>query len=127
MSNHRTTLAGWAVLWILACGAAEAGDSFATIDGEPVSFEEFDRFVYNESRQTYYHGSPLDDQGMIDFRRSAADKWREWWRENRDTFDFQMLKDQRAAEEAERAEREARAEEKRKRREEKRKKRERQE
>jgi HEAT repeat protein len=52
------------------------------------------------------------------------DKWREWWRENRDTFDFKLMKEQRAAAEAERAEREARQEEKQRQREEKRKKRE---
>jgi hypothetical protein len=52
------------------------------------------------------------------------DKWRQWWRDNRDTFDFKMLKEQRAAEAAEQAEREARQEEKRRKREEKRKKRE---
>lgn len=52
------------------------------------------------------------------------DKWREWWKENRDTFDFKMMKDQRDADTAEAAERKARQEEKRRKREEKRKKRE---
>ncbi len=52
------------------------------------------------------------------------DKWRAWWRENRDTFDLKMMKAQREAEAAKQAEREARQEEKRRRREEKRRKRE---
>ncbi len=51
------------------------------------------------------------------------DKWRAWWRENRDTFDFKMMKEERAAEAEAAAEREARQAEKRRKRAEKRKKR----
>ncbi len=36
------------------------------------------------------------------------DKWRQWWRENRDTFDFEMIREERTAAEKAAAERKAR-------------------
>ncbi len=74
MRNPGRTVATWALLGLAACTAAHAGGSFASIDGDEISYEEFERFVYAESRQTFYHGAPLDEQGMIEFRRDAADK-----------------------------------------------------
>lgn len=74
MSKHSRTLITWALLGLMTSGSALAGDTFATIDGEAISYEEFDRFVHSESRQTFYHGAPLDEQGMIEFRRESADK-----------------------------------------------------
>lgn len=67
-------LAAWALLGFGVVGPAHAGDAFATIDGDDIAYEEFERFVYAESRQTFYHGAPLDEQGVIEFRRSAADR-----------------------------------------------------
>lgn len=73
MRNPGRKLATWALLGFAALNTAQAGDSFAKIDGDEISYEEFERFVSAQSRQTFYHGAPLDEQGMIEFRRKAAD------------------------------------------------------
>jgi hypothetical protein len=52
-------------------GAAEA---LATIDGETVSYAEFERLVYTESRQTFYHRAPPGEEEFIAFRRKVANK-----------------------------------------------------
>ena len=73
MRNPGRILVTWALLGLFTSSPATAGEAFATIDGEEVSIEEFERFVYAASRKTFYHGSPLDEQGIIEFRRKAAD------------------------------------------------------
>jgi len=72
MSNPCRIFATWALLGLMACATAYAQGTFASIDGETISTDEFERFVYTESRRTFYHGSPLDEQGVIEFRREAA-------------------------------------------------------
>lgn len=61
-------LAGY---WALA-SAETAG--IATINGEPVSYEEFERMAYTEARQTFYHAAPSDEATYLAFRREVADK-----------------------------------------------------
>lgn len=61
-------LAGFSTL----VGAQGAG--VATIDGEPVSYDEFERMVYSEARQTFYHAEPPDAAAYLTFRRQVADK-----------------------------------------------------
>jgi hypothetical protein len=65
----------WAIpALIFWAGVSSAADAVALIDGEPVSYEEFEQFAYVEARQTYYHGTPPEGRAMIDFRRGAASK-----------------------------------------------------
>ena len=54
--------------------AGAEGAGIATIDGEPVSYEEFERMAYAEARQTFYHAAPPDEETYIAFRREVADK-----------------------------------------------------
>ena len=54
--------------------AGAQGAGIATIDGEPVSYEEFERMVYAEARQTFYHAEPPDAATYLAFRREVADK-----------------------------------------------------
>ena len=61
----------------LACFSTPAhadGAGIATIDGEAVSYEEFERMVYAEARQRFYHAKPSDDAVYLAFRREVADK-----------------------------------------------------
>ena len=65
----------WAVyIMIFWAGVSSAADSLALIDGEPVSYEEFEQFAYIEARQTYYHGTPPEGRSMIEFRQQTANK-----------------------------------------------------
>jgi hypothetical protein len=62
---------------LLACFSplASAGqEGVATIDGEPVSYDEFERMVRAEARQKFYHAAPSDDAVYLAFRREVADK-----------------------------------------------------
>jgi len=53
---------------------AEVG-GVATIDGEPVSYDEYERMAYSEARQTFYHSAPSDDVSRyLAFRREVAEK-----------------------------------------------------
>jgi len=54
--------------------SAGATEALATIDGETVSYEEFERLVYTESRQTFYHRAPPGEEEFIAFRRKVANK-----------------------------------------------------
>ena len=72
MSNPCRLFVTWALLGLMASATAYAQGTFASIDGEVISTDEFERFVYAESRRTFYHGSPLDEQGVLEFRRAAA-------------------------------------------------------
>lgn len=45
----------------------------ATIDGEAISYEEFEQMVYAEARQTFYHAAPPEET-YLSFRREVADK-----------------------------------------------------
>lgn len=53
--------------------ASAEGAGIATIDGDPVSYEEFERMVYSEARQRFYHAAPSDDATYLAFRREVAD------------------------------------------------------
>lgn len=46
----------------------------ATIDGMPVSYDEFERMVYTEARRTFYHAASPDDETFLAFRRDVANK-----------------------------------------------------
>lgn len=53
---------------------AEVG-GVAVIDGEPVSYDEYERMAYSEARQTFYHSAPSDDASRyLAFRREVAEK-----------------------------------------------------
>ena len=54
--------------------SAGATEALATIDGETVSYEEFERLVYTESRQTFYHRAPPGEEEFVAFRRKVANK-----------------------------------------------------
>ena len=49
-------------------------EGLATIDGVPVSYDEFERMVYTEARQTFYHAATPDEETYLRFRRDVADK-----------------------------------------------------
>ena len=69
---YATTLS---LLLVFAQGRpANATEALATIDGEAVSYDEFERLVYTESRQTFYHSAPPDEEEFIAFRRKVANK-----------------------------------------------------
>ena len=53
---------------------AQAVAVFATIDGEQISYDEFERLAAIEVRQTFYHGAPENEAALIEFRREIADK-----------------------------------------------------
>lgn len=75
-SRHQPTLA-LLLSALLACFATQASaesTGIATIDGEPVSYEEFERMVYAEARQKFYHAKPNDDAVYLAFRREVANK-----------------------------------------------------
>ena len=59
------------ILWF---GPASAADALAVVDGEVISYEEYEQFAYAEARQTYYHGKPPEGQAMIEFRQQMADE-----------------------------------------------------
>lgn len=50
------------------------GAGIATIDGEFVSYDEFERMVYTEARQTFYHAATPDEATYLAFRRGVAEK-----------------------------------------------------
>jgi len=54
--------------------AADGADVFATVDGESITKQEFEREVYSAARQTYYHGSPPGEEEYIEFRKGVADR-----------------------------------------------------
>jgi len=74
MNKKWKSIAFWSVCGLISFGVVRAGDDFARVDGEAISLEEFERFVYAEARQTFYHGAPRGDQAIIEFRRKSADK-----------------------------------------------------
>jgi parvulin-like peptidyl-prolyl isomerase len=54
--------------------AADGADVFATVDGESITKQEFEREVYSAARQTYYHGRPPGEEEYIEFRKGVADR-----------------------------------------------------
>lgn len=54
--------------------AADGEKVFATIGNVQISRAEFEREVYQEARQTYYHGKPPAAEEFMEFRRRVADK-----------------------------------------------------
>lgn len=54
--------------------AAQEELPFATVDGTAISYEQFEREVYNEARNTFYHGTPPTDSELLEFRRGIADQ-----------------------------------------------------
>lgn len=62
------------LLGLLPVVNAEVG-GVAVIDGEPVSYDEYERMAYSEARQTFYHSAPSDDASRyLAFRREVAEK-----------------------------------------------------
>jgi hypothetical protein len=45
-----------------------------TVDGAEISRQQFELEVYNEGRQTFYHGRPLTEVEYLEFRRNVAEK-----------------------------------------------------
>jgi parvulin-like peptidyl-prolyl isomerase len=62
-------------LVIFLFGPVSAADEFLNIDGETVSYEEFEQYAYNQARQTYYHGKPPEGPAMIEFRQQVAEEF----------------------------------------------------
>lgn len=62
------------IIAMLSPVSRAAEGALAVINGDPVSYAEFEQFAYAEARQTYYHGSPPEGEQFIEFRRTAADK-----------------------------------------------------
>lgn len=54
--------------------AADVADVFATVDGESITKQEFEREVYSAARQTYYHGRPPGEEEYIEFRKDVANR-----------------------------------------------------
>lgn len=52
-----------------------AAEGLVVINGEPEPYEEFERMVLAEARQTFYHKSPTDEAAYIEFRRGVADQF----------------------------------------------------
>lgn len=50
------------------------GGGIATIDGEFVSYDEFERLAYTEARRTFYHATTPDESTYLAFRREVAEK-----------------------------------------------------
>ena len=75
-SRYRLHFAFLAAIFLagFSVPASAEGAGIATIDGEPVSYDEFERMVYSEARQTFYHAAPPDEATYLAFRRKVADK-----------------------------------------------------
>ena len=72
----RTIVAIW-VLIALALVAPQpliAADALAVVDGEPISYEEFEQAVAMEARQKFYHAKPLDEAAFLRFRAEVAQR-----------------------------------------------------
>jgi parvulin-like peptidyl-prolyl isomerase len=54
--------------------AADMDGVFATVGTHEISREEFEQQVYQEARQTYYHGKAPGAEEFIEFRRRVADR-----------------------------------------------------
>jgi len=63
-----------ALVGLLASLPAFADETLATIDGVAISYDEFERYAFANGRQRFYHGKPLADAELIEFRQSAADE-----------------------------------------------------
>lgn len=62
------------IIAVLSPFSFAAEGALAVINGDPVSYAEFEQFAYAEARQTFYHGTPPEGEQFIDFRRTAAEK-----------------------------------------------------
>jgi parvulin-like peptidyl-prolyl isomerase len=65
------------VLLGLGCSpvfAADGDEVFATIGSDEITRAEFEREVYTEARQTFYHGKPPEGEEFIEFRKGVADR-----------------------------------------------------
>lgn len=51
-----------------------AADALAVVDGELISYEEFEQAVAVEARQKFYHAKPLDEAAYIRFRAEVAQR-----------------------------------------------------
>ena len=49
-----------------------AADLLAVVDGEPITYEEFEQAVAVEARQKFYHSQPLDEAAYLRFRAAVA-------------------------------------------------------
>jgi len=70
---HFGVIVAFALAMFTAIAGAE-GAGIAVINGEPVSYEEYERMAYSEARQTFYHAAPTDEAAYLAFRRAVADK-----------------------------------------------------
>ena len=62
------------IIAMLSPVSLAAEGALAVINGDPVSYAEFEQFAYAEARQTFYHGAPPEGEHFIEFRSKAADK-----------------------------------------------------
>ena len=51
-----------------------ADDALAIVDGETISYEEFEQAVAVEARQKFYHAKPLDEAAYLRFRADVAQR-----------------------------------------------------
>jgi len=73
-ANKVTILKFVAGLLVMSQAAAEETKPVASVDGTTITREKFELEVYNDGRQTFYHGRPLSESQVIEFRRSVAEK-----------------------------------------------------
>ena len=62
------------IIAVLSSFSLAAEGALVVINGDPVSYAEFEQFAYAEARQTFYHGTPPEGEQFLEFRREAADK-----------------------------------------------------
>jgi parvulin-like peptidyl-prolyl isomerase len=73
-SHFLLAVFGGLVIAMITPMSIAAEGALAVIDGNPVSYAEYEQFAYAEARQTFYHGAPPEGEAFIEFRRKAADK-----------------------------------------------------
>jgi len=73
--HSRTRAIATNILLCLTVMPATAEDTlpFAVIDGTEITRQQFEREVYSEARQTFYHGQPPSEVEYLEFRRGIAD------------------------------------------------------
>lgn len=74
LCNARRLIGFLIALIAIGSHAAAAGESLAIVNGEPISYEEFEQEVAMEARQKFYHSKPLDEAAFIRFRADVAQR-----------------------------------------------------
>ena len=66
-------MAAFACAWTPS-QATNGDEVFARVDDLVITRDEFEREVYSEARQTFYHGRPPSGDEFIEFRKDVADR-----------------------------------------------------